>query len=129
MKLNEVVERKESCWAVITNSQNRFLVAVRSIEGSNPDQWNFFGGSKEPGEEPISCVLRELKEEANIVVSELDVLDYTVIEDDSTAFHYFMFNLDATPELNKEHVEYEWVNKYDLMQRKLHPPTELFFKR
>lgn len=48
--------------------ENKILVTQRSAEMKHPLKWEFPGGKAEPGETDEECIVRELKEELNIVV-------------------------------------------------------------
>lgn len=61
--------------AAVIISQNRILMAKRLPYGSEAGKWEFPGGKVELGEDPRSCLERELKEELGITVAVDRVLD------------------------------------------------------
>ncbi|WP_373232979.1 8-oxo-dGTP diphosphatase MutT [Cohnella sp.] len=54
--------------AIIENEQGKLLIAKRRQGKSQAGLWEFPGGKLEPGESPEACLIRELKEEMNIVI-------------------------------------------------------------
>lgn len=54
--------------AIIENAHNRILVTQRAKHGPQPDLWEFPGGKVEPGEDPVSALKRELREELGITI-------------------------------------------------------------
>ncbi|WP_304452558.1 NUDIX domain-containing protein [Nocardiopsis sp. YSL2] len=62
--------------ALITNSRGEYLLHLRDdIDGVVwPGHWSLLGGGCEPGETPRQAVVRELQEEAELVLPELTEL-------------------------------------------------------
>jgi len=54
--------------AVITDEQNRVLIARRKPGKVMAGCWEFPGGKIEPGENPEECLIREMKEEMDLKV-------------------------------------------------------------
>jgi 8-oxo-dGTP diphosphatase len=55
--------------AIIENEQGQILIARRKEGKSQAGLWEFPGGKIETGENPQACIVRELLEEMNIMVS------------------------------------------------------------
>ena len=62
--------------ALVTNELGEILLHLRddTPEIPHPNQWGFLGGGCEDGEEPIQAVLRELFEEAELIVKTAEPL-------------------------------------------------------
>jgi 8-oxo-dGTP diphosphatase len=54
--------------AAIIEHGGRILITLRRQDTHYSGYWEFPGGKMEPGEDPVSCVARELKEELDIAV-------------------------------------------------------------
>ncbi len=68
----------------IIEVENRVLVVQRSKEMSMPLKWEFPGGKIESGECEEECIVREIKEELNLEISDLiklcsSIFDYPSI--------------------------------------------------
>jgi 8-oxo-dGTP diphosphatase len=107
--------------------EGKFLIVRRAgDEKVFPERWDFPGGNIEFGEDPISAVIREVKEETNLDLDELELFDirsytYKIGE---TLKH----NIDITylfkpkkgqVKLSEEHEAFAWINssnihEYDL---------------
>jgi 8-oxo-dGTP diphosphatase len=55
--------------AIITNDQDRMLIAKRKSGKVMAGCWEFPGGKIEPGETPEESLKRELEEEMNVTIS------------------------------------------------------------
>ena len=53
--------------AAVLEYQGRILIGQRRSEAPHPLKWEFPGGKVESGEEPAQALVRELREELNIV--------------------------------------------------------------
>jgi mutator protein MutT len=61
------VERQRVALAII-EKDGKFLIAQRKAEGSFASLWELPGGKCRKGEEPISCVVRDVREETGLEV-------------------------------------------------------------
>ncbi len=118
-----------SIWvAVVCPSSQRVLLARRAPTTRNAGQWNFFGGGLDQGERPIKTAVRELKEEAGIVVSRRELVELG--EAATTTKRNMLYGLlvdeEFAPALNGESTHWEWVDTHELENRQdLHLPTSL----
>ena len=96
---------------------SKFLLGKRSHLVHKPGLWNFFGGHLEPGESPLTAVLRELDEETGLTpaVGELLPLGNSNFRELGYAagvreFHYFVMftERELTPRLGPEHSLSRW---------------------
>ncbi|MEU0351436.1 NUDIX domain-containing protein [Streptomyces sp. NPDC006237] len=63
--------------AIIANRRGELLLHLRdNLPGKIawPDHWSVLGGGGDPGEEPAAAIIRELDEEAGLVVDDLTEL-------------------------------------------------------
>jgi len=61
--------------AAIIESQGRLLLTRRRMDVPYPDYWEFPGGKLESGEDPVDCVVREIREELGIEISVRRICD------------------------------------------------------
>lgn len=102
--------------AIIYNKDKKFLVLLRGKTApTNPFKWDLPGGDVDWGEDPQQSMLREIKEETGLEVSDLTLLDVTarVTED---GYHWFTICYTAHAKsdyvkISWEHDEYKWVDK------------------
>jgi adenylate kinase len=98
---------------------NHLLLLMRSHKEDQPDTWGVPGGKAEKGETPIQTVLRELKEETQLTLSESEVRyhghRYARIPGWDYIIHLYHAQLTDRPQITldaKEHSKYEWVSIY-----------------
>lgn len=73
-----MASRRITVRTLVLNSQNKILVLRRSLDDENvPGRVDFPGGGVDPGETLNAAALREVEEEAGIVIDEQDLsLEY-----------------------------------------------------
>ncbi|MHA7898679.1 MAG: 8-oxo-dGTP diphosphatase MutT [Henriciella sp.] len=76
--------------AALINTQGLILLAQRPEGKSMAGLWEFPGGKIEPNETPEAALVRELKEELAILVSESDLEPITFASHAYQSFHLFM---------------------------------------
>ena len=101
--------------AVIFNKEGKFLVMLRGATApANPLKWDLPGGDVDFGEDPRASILREIKEEAGIEVSELTPFDVEAhINSDNCHWFTVTYKAKAKSEdvkISWEHDEYKWVS-------------------
>ncbi len=74
----------------LIDPDGRVLVAQRPAGKSMPGLWEFPGGKIEPGETPEDALIRELKEELAINVSESCLAPFTFASHAYEDFHLMM---------------------------------------
>jgi len=94
------------------------------------DHWMGAGGHMELGECPLDTVIRECKEELDLVVNDANLFDLTHFEDvnrKNCTQHYDFFyrvDIDTLPSLSadtKEFYEAGWLSYEDALKKKLLP--------
>lgn len=109
--------------AAIIFRDNQVLIAKRAAHKSLAGYWEFPGGKIEAGETPEQCLLRELKEELELIVK----VDRHLM-DQVHDYGDFMITLKAyTCSFVKgqltltDHDEVQWVKVIDLLSYQLAP--------
>ncbi|HWP25517.1 MAG TPA: (deoxy)nucleoside triphosphate pyrophosphohydrolase [Xanthobacteraceae bacterium] len=74
----------------LIDSDGRVLLAERPVGKAMAGLWEFPGGKVEPGERPEQTLIRELKEELNIVVDETCLAPLTFASHAYEDFHLLM---------------------------------------
>jgi 8-oxo-dGTP pyrophosphatase MutT (NUDIX family) len=121
---------------IIAKDTHRLLLQQRTIEGSFPRNWAFFGGKVEENENIAQALLRELSEEIDLNIED-DVVKIYPLDQYHTRnseFSYYSFVVlvenEFIPTLNYESGGYAWVET-DYIPKPLHPGTRrtLFRKK
>ena len=96
----------------IVVSNGLILICRRRSNDSFGGYWEFPGGKIEPGESPAECVRRELREELDIQVTPIQVLD--VIEHEypkaRVRLHPFLCRHDSGEPMAISAAEFLWVS-------------------
>jgi 8-oxo-dGTP diphosphatase len=121
--------KKSSSWVAIKSGE-KVLIAKRSTIVKNSGLWNFFGGKINDGETPLDAAVRELNEEAGILVNtnQLIYIGQSLIDNIIHLFVFLSIN-EINPILNEEHTEFKWILIDDLLamnKNKIHKPTSSF---
>jgi len=101
---------------LIKHSDGSYLIVRRSKEKeSNPLKWEASaGGSALKGEDILTCIKREIKEELDINCKEIKEIDYRVY-DDGFLFYSFLGLYDGEKEKivlqESECIDYKWLDK------------------
>jgi 8-oxo-dGTP diphosphatase len=74
----------------LIDADNRVLIAQRPVGKPMAGLWEFPGGKVEPSERPEVCLIRELKEELGIAVSEACLAPLTFASHAYPDFHLLM---------------------------------------
>ena len=81
MLLQDLFEKKETkrtAW-VIAYTPDKIIMGKRSPNVNNPNQWNFFGGNIDPGEDAATAAAREMEEEIGVKASPSQLKQVAVI--------------------------------------------------
>jgi mutator protein MutT len=101
---------------LIVDEQNRYLMMWRSDHphfGEDPD---LPGGTIEAGESPSLAAVREVEEEAGIIIQESDLIllyDGKEFSHHENEYSLYMVKMNPSPEikLSWEHSKYEWLSR------------------
>ena len=131
------IEAKRPCTpvatvgAIIYNSQNQVLM-IKTEKWSN--KWGIPGGKIEYGESSESALRREITEETNLTISNIN---FVLAQDsiNSNEFfkpaHFILLNYTCTTSgkenviLNEEAQEYCWVSETEALKMELNQPTKV----
>ncbi|OGI09222.1 MAG: hypothetical protein A2X41_01445 [Candidatus Margulisbacteria bacterium GWE2_39_32] len=105
--------KKLEVTAAIIYANGKYLIAQRPLDKSMGGLWEFPGGKVDEGESLESCLIREIQEELELVISInkhfLSVNHYE--ENVSLNLHSYLCSIiDGEIRLN-EHIDYKWITK------------------
>lgn len=100
---------------------NKFLLVKRSPEDDyHPNQWALPGGSMEEGETPEEALIREVREELGISVSNYNFFNDYIID----GYNMYVFTLVSSDfdenliKLNEEHTNYKFFTFFEIQNLK-----------
>lgn len=112
---------------------NHYLFLKRSPNKPAGRQWGVPAGKVENKEDLLDSLIREIKEETGICISNQNILfiESLLVKRDDMSFIYHMYKLtlDKRPSilLNDEHTDYIWVTYKEALELDLVPgAAELF---
>jgi len=76
--------------AALVDAEGRVLIAQRPADKMLGGLWEFPGGKVEPGESPETALIRELKEELDIDVTQDALTPFAFVSHGYEAFHLLM---------------------------------------
>lgn len=113
------------------DDQYLMLHRVKKLNDENHDKWIGVGGKFEPGESPEDCLLREVKEETGLTLTEYDFRGIVTFVSDEWGTEY-MHLFTATEYEGEVHAcdegELVWVPKTEIGKLKLWEGDKVFFR-
>ena len=104
---------------------------IKKINDENHDKWVGIGGKLEPCESPFDCVIREIKEETGLDVTDLRYRGFITFVSDLYGTEYMhLFTADGyIGKLNDvcEEGNLEWVKKCDVPNLPIWEGDKIFF--
>lgn len=120
--INKDKTMKEACVVVIIGEDKKLLLGQRSINDDwQPGKFAIFGGGKEIGETNEECVIREVKEETNLDLTN-PFFSFSK-QEGSTLVHFYVGFINNIEEINvtDEHDTFKWVDTEELTEIPLVP--------
>ena len=109
---------------IICKPTKSVLMGKRTGNDRHSNHWCPFGGTTEPGEEPMQTAIREVNEEAGIEPDMIHVRQPHLFLDEDRGFKFMSFLATCDNEfdvrLNDEHSDYGWF-PIDRMPTPVHP--------
>lgn len=107
--------------AVILNAEGKFLVIHRSPSApSKPNQWDLPGGELDFGEDAAVGIVREIKEETGLEVSNIAPFDVESHINQAGKFWiticYKCESRSHAVKLSFEHDDFRWITEQDFFQ-------------
>ncbi len=101
----------------IIQCEGKILITQRSEDMPHPLQWEFPGGKLKPGESPVRCIVREIKEELGVTV-EVDGLLPSVTHDygdQSIRLIPFICSMGEEQIFLHQHKANRWIKREELV--------------
>lgn len=114
---------KQGCGALLYSKKTgRFLFLLRNKKYSG--SWGLVGGKVENDESVKSALIREIREEIQIDITDNKIIPIETFTSDDDNFKYYTYLIamedEFVPTLNEEHRGYCWVTLADV-PKPLHP--------
>ena len=124
MKITEVV-------AVLVWQDNKFMICQRPVHKARGHLWEFVGGKVESGETKEQALIRECKEELDILLSVGDVFMDVIHEYPDITVHLTLFNAtisEGEPQ-KLEHNDIQWITPKEIANYEFCPADEEILKK
>lgn len=113
---------KQVAKVVIIDSENRYLLMKRANHPKFLDDPDLPGGTIEDGEDPLSAAIREVVEEANILLAPNDVRHvYTGNEYSAHGTQYSLYIARVVKRpavtISWEHASFAWVDRKEFLNQ------------
>ena len=119
MKKTEVV-------AALISQGDKFMICQRPVNKARGLLWEFVGGKVESGETKEQALIRECKEELDVIISVSDVFMDVIHEYPDLTVHLTLFNATiAEGEPQKlEHNDIQWITPLEIPDYEFCPADE-----
>ena len=117
--------------AALIWQDDKFMICQRPAYKARGLLWEFVGGKVEPGETKEQALIRECKEELNVILSVGDVFMDVVHEYPDLTVHLTLFNATiAKGEPQKiEHNDIQWITPREISNYNFCPADEEILKK
>ena len=111
--------------------KDKFMICQRPTNKARALLWEFVGGKVESGETKEQALVRECKEELNVLLSVGDVFMDVIHEYPDLTVHLTLFNATiAEGEPQKlEHNDIQWISPSEIPNYEFCPADEAILKR
>ena len=112
--------------AALTRNKDKFLIYQRPTNKARALLWEFVGGKVEQGETKEQALIRECKEELNIVLNVGDVFMEVVHEYPDITVHLTLFNAAIVEGVLQklEHNDIKWITPAEISNYNFCPADE-----
>lgn len=112
---------------------NKYLMLhrIKKENDYNHDKWIGVGGKFEPGEGPIECLLREVKEETGLTLTKYEYRGIVYFESDKwpeEAMHLFTATEFEGELIECDEGELKWIPKNEVIKLNLWEGDKVFLK-
>ena len=116
--------------ALIWNN-DKFLICQRPAHKARGLLWEFVGGKVESGETKEQALIRECKEELNVLLSVGDIFMDVVHEYSDLTVHLTLFNatIDEGEPQKLEHNDIKWITPSEIPNYKFCPADKEILKK
>ena len=117
--------------AALIWKDNKFMICQRPAHKARALLWEFVGGKVEPGETKEQALIRECKEELDILLSVGDVFMDVIHEYPDLTVHLTLFNAtiaDGEPQ-KLEHNDIKWITPSEISNYEFCPADEEILAR
>ncbi len=108
--------------AIVYNEQKQLLLLKRAEKSGSGGRWPLPGGALEKDEDPIEGIKREIMEETELEVLNINpfgIRSYKNNEDSVIIVGYSCSVKTTVPKLNWEHTAYEWLSREEALKKEL----------
>ena len=112
--------------AALVWRDNKFMICQRPAHKARALLWEFVGGKVEPGETKEQALVRECREELNVLLSVGDVFMDVIHEYPDITVHLTLFNAtiaDGEPQ-KLEHDDIQWITPSEISNYEFCPADE-----
>ena len=117
--------------AALIWKNNKFMICQRPAHKARGLLWEFVGGKVEPGETKKQALIRECKEELDILLSVGDIFMEVIHEYPDITVHLTLFNAtiaDGEPQ-KLEHNDIQWIVPSEIPNYEFCPADEEILAR
>ena len=116
--------------AALIWDKDKFMICQRPSYKASPLLWEFVGGKVETGETKEQALIRECREELNVVVSVGEVFTEVVHEYPDITIHLTLFNAEickGEPQM-LEHNDIQWITPGEISNYPFCPADDEILK-
>ena len=117
--------------AALIWKNNKFMICQRQVQKARGLLWEFVGGKVEQGETKEQALIRECKEELNVLLSVGDVFMDVIHEYPDLTVHLTLFNAtiaDGKPQ-KLEHNDIQWITPREIPNYEFCPADEEILRK
>ena len=114
--------------AIITNKEEKILIAKRSLKKSQGGLWEFPGGKIEKNESKEDAIVREIKEELNMDVKVDSSFDEKIYEYPDKTIRLIALNCSMISDSYEvlEHEDIKWISEEEFKAYEF-APADIYF--